>query len=383
MNVKTLENIIAFYKANYTKIEKSELYKWKAVKTFRDNWFKEAGSFYDKLKNSLNDTSNLLSAGNYYPRRMILWMAEKDEKTVEKMFEALYDESVDYITRIHNFRENAKLLVEKYKEKNVHHHYQDDRAIMVYLNLRYPDKFYLYKYNMFKAFVERTDYDYIPKSGDVENLVKFEKLCDYIHNYITHDAELLAMYEPRRAKYYDSEYHLLVQDIIYTVYYEKAPELLEPVQLVKPHIFEKQVVSKPIELKGVRVDYASLKQIGDLGEQFIFSQEREKVKKYKLSSSKQVTWVSRDKGDGLGFDILSYDENGKEMYIEVKTTTGEENTSFYISANELEKSKLYAENYYLYRVYQFDKKNVKGEYSIRKGSLEDLCLVPQTYRVDF
>lgn len=50
MNVKTLENIIAFYKANYTKIEKSELYKWKAVKTFRDNWFKEAGSFYDKCK---------------------------------------------------------------------------------------------------------------------------------------------------------------------------------------------------------------------------------------------------------------------------------------------------------------------------------------------
>jgi len=299
------------------------------------------------------------------------------------MFDALYDESVDYITRIHNFRENAKLLVEKYKEKNVHHHYQDDRAIMVYLNLRYPDKYYLYKYNMFKAFVERTDYDYIPKSGDVENLVKFEKLCDYIHNYITHDAELLAMYEPRRAKYYDSEYHLLVQDIIYTVYYEKAPELLEPVQLVKPHIFEKQVVSKPIDLKGVRVDYASLKQIGDLGEQFIFSQEREKVKKYKLPSSKQVTWVSRDKGDGLGFDILSYDENGKEMYIEVKTTTGEENTSFYISANELEKSKLYAENYYLYRVYQFDTKTVKGEYSIRKGSLEDLCLVPQTFRVDF
>jgi len=64
MNVKTLENIIAFYKANYTKIEKSELYKWKAVKTFRDNWFKDAGSFYDKLKNSLSDTSNLLSAGN-------------------------------------------------------------------------------------------------------------------------------------------------------------------------------------------------------------------------------------------------------------------------------------------------------------------------------
>ena len=51
--------------------------------------------------------------------------------------------------------------------------------------------------------------------------------------------------------------------------------------------------------------------------------------------------------------------------------------------NELEKSKLYAENYYLYHVYQFDTKTVKGEYSIRKGSLEDLCLMSQTYRVEF
>ena len=77
------------------------------------------------------------------------------------------------------------------------------------------------------------------------------------------------------------------------------------------------------------------------------------------------------------------DANGNEMYIEVKTTTQGENASFYISANELEKSKQYANKYYLYRVYQFDMKTAQGQYSVRKGSLEDLCLVAQTYRVDF
>lgn len=71
------------------------------------------------------------------------------------------------------------------------------------------------------------------------------------------------------------------------------------------------------------------------------------------------------------------------MYIEVKTTTGEEDASFYISANELEKSRRYAGNYYLYRVYEFNMKTVTGQYSIRHGSLEDLCLIPQSYRVDF
>ena len=70
------------------------------------------------------------------------------------------------------------------------------------------------------------------------------------------------------------------------------------------------------------------------------------------------------------------------MYIEVKTKLRTEDSSFFISANELEKSKLYAASYYLYRVYEFDMKNVQGKYSVRKGSLEELCLVPQTYRVD-
>mgnify|MGYP007064565832 CR=1 FL=1 len=127
--------------------------------------------------------------------------------------------------RIENFRETAKLLVEMYKEKNVHHHYQDDRAIMVYLNLRYPEKYYLYKYTMFKDFVERINYDEAPKSGEIENLFRFESLCNYIHNYIMQDEELLKLYEPRKEKYYDPEYHLLVQDIIYTTYYEAEPEI--------------------------------------------------------------------------------------------------------------------------------------------------------------
>lgn len=387
MNQKAFENIISFYKKNFKKIEKQEIYKWEAVQVFRKNWDIEAENFVDMLNRSLSGTYNLMSTGNYYPRRMILWMAEKDCETVRSMFRDLYDLSKDFKNRIENFRETAKFLVEMYKEKNVHHHYQDDRAIMVYLNLRYPEKYYLYKYTMFKDFVEYIDYDEAPKSGDIENLFKFESLCNYIHNYVMHDAELLEMYEPRRQKYYDPEYHLLVQDIIYTTYYENEPEKLESVHLVKPKEFTHKAVKTPIELKGEFIDYVErekkLKEIGNLGEQFIFFQEREKVKQYNLSKSKKVVWVSRDKGDGLGYDILSYDAHGNEMFIEVKTTTGTEDTSFYISANELEKSKLYASNYYLYRVYEFDTKTAEGQYSIRQGSLENLCLVPQSYRVDF
>lgn len=394
MNRKAFENIIAFYKKNYAQIEKQEIYKWKAVQTFQAHWNIEAEDFYCMLNLSLRDTKNLMAAGNYYPREWILWMAKKDSEVVRDMFRGLFDLTADFKKRILGFRANAEQFYERYKktesdedDKNHKNHYQDDRAIMVYLNMRFPDKYYLYKYTMFQKFVEQTDYDETPKKGEIENLFKFEKLCDYIHNYVMNDSEILRLYEPRREKYFDPEYHLLVQDIIYSAYYVEKPEKLELVQIVKPTDFTCKAVKNPIELNGVFIDYAEQekrrKMIGDLGEQFIFSQEREKVKRYKLSGDKTVRWVSRDKGDGLGFDILSYDEKGNEMYIEIKTTMGSENDSFFITANELEKSKLYKDKYYLYRVYEFDLKTVVGKYSVRKGSLEDLCLLPLSYKVDF
>lgn len=258
MNNKAFRNIISFYKENFDKIEEHELYKWKAVQNFQNNWDIDADDFVNMLKISLKGTSNLLSAGNYYPRKMIIWMAEKNSKAVQEMFKNLYDLDIDFEERLENFKSRAKYLIEKYKENNVHNHYQDDRAIMVYLSLRYPEKYYLYKYTMFKDFVERTDYDDTPKSGRIETLFKFKSLCDYIHNYVMHDDELLEMYEPRRKKYYDPEYHLLVQDIIYTTYYEKEPEILETtetISLVEPIEFTQSAIKKPVLLKSSFIDY--------------------------------------------------------------------------------------------------------------------------------
>lgn len=387
MNNKALDNIISFYKQNYAKIEKQEIYKWKAFTTFHNNWDIEAADFKGMLKQSLKDTSNLMSASNYYPRRMILWMAERDEETVRKMFRNLYDASLALEPRIQYFKSNATSLIHKYKEKKENNTYQDDRAIMVYLSLRYPEKYYLYKYTMFKDFVNYIEYDKPPKRGHIENLFKFESMCNYVHNYIMHDDELLKMYEPRRKQYYDPDYHLLVQDIIYTKHYQDKPEDLDSKIRIKPTEFDLKPVKKPIILEGVPgKDYIEEekknKALGDLGEQFIYDQECEVVKQYKLPASKQVEWTARDNGDGLGYDIKSYDKDGNEKYIEVKTTCGAKATTFFITANELEKSKQNPENYYLYRVYEFDKKNVKGQYWIRKGSLEELCMVAVNYKVD-
>ena len=46
------------------------------------------------------------------------------------------------------------------------------------------------------------------------------------------------------------------------------------------------------------------------------------------SWSSRVERVLLTKGDGLGFDILSFDENGKDRLVEVKTTVYGLNTPF-------------------------------------------------------
>ena len=156
---------------------------------------------------------------------------------------------------------------------------------------------------------------------------------------------------------------------------------------VKKSKFSKKVVSTKQRLKGSIVDFIEknkyYKKEGDLGVEFIYNYEMECVKKYKLPDSKKVRWISRDEGDGLGYDILSYDSYGNEIYIEVKTTTKGENTSFYITANELLKSEQEKERYYLYRIYNFDVEKGIGKISVRRGSLKDLCVSPYIYKVSF
>lgn len=66
-----------------------------------------------------------------------------------------------------------------------------------------------------------------------------------------------------------------------------------------------------------------------------------------------IEHVSKTKGDGLGYDILSYDVidgNILPIYIEVKGSTMDENSPFDISRNELEVAKIHGKNYKIYRI---------------------------------
>ena len=387
MNTKMFDAVYEFYKKHYGQIEHHEIYKWRAVVHFKNNWDIKAEDFASMLEKSLKKTYNLMSSGYYYPKKMIIWAAKKEPEQVRQLFRYLYDLLIDLKDRIESFQSGIDAIVELHKEGKISNSYQDDRAVMVYLNMRYPDKYYLYKYGMFVDFAKLIDYADIPKAGDINLIFMFESMCDMILNRVMQDEELLNKYEERKKHYYDPAYHLLVQDIIYSVHYFNAPEILEEEKEISVKSFTLQAKDNSLILKGMHIDHIEKakahKELGDAGEEFVYQYERMQVKKYKLGSDKQVRWVAKLEGDGLGYDILSYDKFGNEIYIEVKTTIGAEDDSIFITSNELEMSEKFPKQYRLYRVYEFDKLNTVGKISIRKGSLKELCISAQIYKVNF
>jgi hypothetical protein len=92
----------------------------------------------------------------------------------------------------------------------------------------------------------------------------------------------------------------------------------------------------------------------------------------------RIEHVSVVRGDGAGFDILSFEPDGKERFIEVKTTSFAETTPFYISRNEVGFAKENAGQYRLYRLFDFRRKPRMFELA---GPVEASCrLDPITFR---
>lgn len=94
--------------------------------------------------------------------------------------------------------------------------------------------------------------------------------------------------------------------------------------------------------------------LGRAGEEFVFRREQGLLRTQGRSDlARKVCWVSRDKGDGAGFDIHSFLPDGRDRLIEVKTTNGWERTPFHISRNELDVANSRRDDWYLFRLFDF------------------------------
>lgn len=125
----------------------------------------------------------------------------------------------------------------------------------------------------------------------------------------------------------------------------------------------------------IKINYLEREQrnqkLGLLGEELVIEFEKWQLRnlgKDKLAD--QVKWISKEEGDGAGFDILSRNLNGTDKYIEVKTTKLAKETPIFFSKNELEFSVENSNNFFLYRVFNFDD---QAKMFTKNGALNKIC----------
>ncbi len=124
---------------------------------------------------------------------------------------------------------------------------------------------------------------------------------------------------------------------------------------------------------------AANRSLGLAGEQAVLAFEHRRLwtaGRRKLAGF--IEHVAHTKGDGLGYDIHSFDENGADRLIEVKTTRGGEFMPFFVTRNEYDTSTQHDACYHLYRVFDFDR--ARRLFTLR-GALQSTCaLEPEVYR---
>jgi hypothetical protein len=136
-----------------------------------------------------------------------------------------------------------------------------------------------------------------------------------------------------------------------------------------------------------RVNFTEREQknrsLGECGEAFVMNFECFRLERAgRPDLAKEVEWSSKENGDGLGYDIRSFNlEREEELFIEVKTTSSGKYQPFFISDNELEFSRERARQYSLYRVYEF---STSARFFQLPGAVDQYVnLQAKTYKASF
>ena len=118
--------------------------------------------------------------------------------------------------------------------------------------------------------------------------------------------------------------------------------------------------------------------LGLAGEEIVLRFEHARLWRAGLRTlADRLEHVSRTQGDHLGYDIHSFETDGRDRLIEVKTTRFGAMTPFFASRNEVGVSETCEGEYQLYRLFSF---RVRPKLFVLGGSLRNTCeLEPTTF----
>lgn len=121
------------------------------------------------------------------------------------------------------------------------------------------------------------------------------------------------------------------------------------------------------------------KAIGNAGELLVVNYEADRLRNIGLSElAEKVKLVEKD---GLGYDVLSFKRDGTPKHIEVKTTRNAAHFPFKLTLNEKLFMEQNLDNYYIYRLYQYEPNTNRADFYIIERPLEELLFEAVEFNV--
>jgi hypothetical protein len=213
----------------------------------------------------------------------------------------------------------------------------------------------------------------LPFLADLKPLPRYrQELRDVIAQYLANHGNLLRLMELDVDRAVAEVPDLAGRDVDDVL---RAPPQPGEVPLTRP-----DDDSAPL-LTGV--DYLGREQrnrsLASAGEAFVLALEQQRLLEAGCDVlAGHVEHVSGDHGESLGYDLRSYELDGRERLIQVKTTRYRKETPFYLNAHEVAISALHRERYWIYRVYNF--RDTPCVYAMNGPLQERFHLQPHGYR---
>lgn len=226
MNRTNLQSIFRKYIDNFELLnnkQNNETYKWEIAQEFQ-NFDIDAEDFAEMLAHMWKASSNIIDSSQQLPFYAMVDYARKEPETVREMFRKLYaDEYLDcdakQKTIVEFIEESEKLRGKYYPDSRLY--INNQRSVMMYLFLRYPDSNYGYKASQAKSFADCIEFydDWGPMTDF--RLDIYYRMCDQLVDEIKKNDALVATHNSRfenteRKLHPDKNLHILALDIIYT-----------------------------------------------------------------------------------------------------------------------------------------------------------------------
>ena len=226
MNKKNLRSIFKKYIDNFEMLnnkKNDEIYKWEIAQEFQ-NFDVDTTDFAEMLNHMWRITDNLIDSSQQLPFYALVDYARKEPETVREMFRKLYaKEFMDIEAKQHLIDEfiisSEELRKKYYPDSRLY--VNNQRSVMMYLFLRYPNSNFAYKASQAKSFADCIEFydDWGPMTDFKLDI--FYRMCEQLIEEIKADDALMETHMSRfenttRNLHPDEKLHILAFDIIFS-----------------------------------------------------------------------------------------------------------------------------------------------------------------------